>query len=191
MELIYIYINMVRINKIMKVLFGVLTLVLLLGCPLGAPHYYNYKLQEKIDDNNELKLKIDLSSQHLSGNKIDIWNNINIINTSNHLVTLDSMFFKVSSKVFNYRMFNASQVIMNKDKSHKYIPIYKTENEKLISKYHKILIKPKDSIRIVVIYDMKEKIKEKEFIKLRRKDTIDLSIELNKNRFKYTFYPID
>jgi len=94
MELINIYINMVRINKIMRVLFGFLTLVLLLGCPLGAPHYYNYRLLKKEilkTKTDSIKLIMDISSNHLSGNKINLWNNISIINLANHPIEIENI----------------------------------------------------------------------------------------------------
>lgn len=163
-------------NKLITI---VILSFILYGC---APHYYDFRLLNSTTEGNIFEEKVvvdnkDFVNIHYPGNQIEITTVLNISNKSEEMLLFSENNFKISSQIYNYKFNYIEEEAESIDSE-------KTEVNNFIE------VPPYSSKMVMVKFGLDKKIKEREFISERLKDTIVMSINVYEEVIMYTYKPI-
>ena len=165
-----------------------LMLIVLYGCPLGSPHYYNYlPVKHSVEIlNNSLKFMGDISALHLPKNRVILCCRIRIKNKLDDGVMIKGISFELLSKVFEYQLLGANVVNRGSNKFEETI-MFETKKKKLINNHIILSLQPKDSLDFELIFSKEGRIAENKFKNSIVNDTLNLIMKVGKNEYSYLF----
>lgn len=149
-----------------------------------APHYYNFKLIDKEENIIYGKRKIKIEGNyfldvHFPGNRIRFDALLTIHNNTDEAIIVDKNDFKVSSQIYNYVFSHIGKVIDTTGMGRE-MEYYKEEP---------LTISPKNSVPLIVYFEIDREIKESVFAQERLKDTVELSVDIGKKSVLFKLKP--
>jgi hypothetical protein len=162
---------------------SIIVLLITSGLAIGcAPHYYTFKLVNKEKNVIYKKIKIEgdyFLDVHFPGNKIRFRAMLTIHNNTDEAIIVDKNDFKVSSQIYNYVFSHIGKVIDTTGMGRE-MEYYKEEP---------LTISPKNSVPLIVNFEIDREIKESVFAQERLKDTVELSVDIGKKSVLFKLKP--
>ncbi|XLS27454.1 hypothetical protein ACJD0Z_09615 [Flavobacteriaceae bacterium M23B6Z8] len=169
-------------KRLKRIIFLMWCACCLAGC---APHYYFFELLDNSVSGIENGLAVSqysIVARHLPGDKVDLFQKVEIINLQESPKNLDQYSFGVNSTVFNYALSNINGSI-NGNADHKEEVIYSSSSKKKAL----LTIEPKDTLKLTVIHSLSKKISESLFRQQRTKERVTVVITIENMQFQYFF----
>ncbi len=155
----------------------------LAGC---APHYFFFDLIESLQPNNKTFKVINnaVVARHISGNHIDIFQSLELLNLTNETFALKQYSFKANSTVFIYDLLNINQDTGTITNPGSGIVLYAKDTK---DDMQSINIKGRDTLKLTVIYKLNEKLSEPEFKSRREGEKVTVNLLFNELKYVYIY----
>jgi hypothetical protein len=168
--------------RVQHILILMLCTYCLAGC---APHYYHFELLEKSVSGETPQLKMinhSFIARHLPGDRVDLAQNLEIINTKNEPLEINGYSFEAISSVFTYKLTNINRNTGGLENPGAGLVLY-AENKKTPS----IIVKASDTLNLTIIYQLKEEISETDFKEKRIAEKVTVRMQFNELEYTYKF----